>query len=81
MSAYLTLTRRELGAYFVSMTGYVIIAGAALLTGLSFTVLLTKLQDVTTYRRAIAETKRLAPEGSEAVKKIAALEAIVVNGQ
>ena len=48
MSAYLTLTRRELGAYFVSMTGYVIIAGAALLTGLSFTVLLTKLQDITT---------------------------------
>lgn len=48
MSAYLTLTRRELGAYFISMTGYVIIAAAVFLTGLSFTVLVTKLQDVST---------------------------------
>ncbi|MEO6244437.1 MAG: hypothetical protein ABIQ12_03295, partial [Opitutaceae bacterium] len=40
-----------------------------------------KLQDVTTYRRAIVEAKRLAPEGSEVGKKIAALEALVVRGQ
>jgi ABC-2 type transport system permease protein len=44
MQAYWTLTRRELAAYFVSMTGYVIIAAAVFLMGLSFVVLLLKLQ-------------------------------------
>jgi ABC-2 type transport system permease protein len=48
MGVYLTLTRRELSAYFISMTGYVIIAGAAFLTGLSFAVMLAKLQGVAT---------------------------------
>ena len=48
MQIYLTLTRRELGAYFLSMAGYVIIAGAAFLMGLSFVVLLVKLQAVPT---------------------------------
>ena len=48
MSVYLHLTRRELAAYFISMTGWVIIAAAALLTGLSFAVLLVKLQGVPT---------------------------------
>lgn len=48
MNAYLTLTRRELAAYFISMTGYVVIAAAVFLTGLSFTVLLVKLQDAPT---------------------------------
>lgn len=48
MQAYLTLTRRELAAYFISMTGYVVIAAAVFLTGLSFTVLLLKLQDTPT---------------------------------
>jgi ABC-2 type transport system permease protein len=38
------LTRRELGAYFVSLTGYVIIAAVTFLLGLSFVVLLVKLQ-------------------------------------
>ncbi len=41
---YLTLTRRELASYFVSWTGYAIIAGAAFLMGLSFVILLDKLR-------------------------------------
>jgi ABC-2 type transport system permease protein len=44
MQEYLTLTRRELGAYFLSMTGYIIIAAVTFLLGLSFVVLLLKLQ-------------------------------------
>jgi len=49
MQAYWTLTRRELGAYFLSLTGYIIIAAATFLLGFSFVVLLTKLQqDATT---------------------------------
>jgi len=44
MQPYLTLTRRELGAYFLSLTGYIIIAAVAFLLGLSFVVLLVKLQ-------------------------------------
>jgi ABC-2 type transport system permease protein len=44
MQAYLTLTRRELGSYFLSMTGYVILAASMFLLGLSFVVLLLNLQ-------------------------------------
>ncbi len=44
MQAYWTLTRRELGGYFLSLTGYIIIAAALFLLGLSFVVLLTNLQ-------------------------------------
>lgn len=44
MQAYLTLTRRELGSFFYSWIGYVVIAGAVFLTGLSFVILLDKLQ-------------------------------------
>lgn len=44
MQAYLTLTRRELGAYFLSYSGYVIIAAAMFLMGFSFVVLIEKLQ-------------------------------------
>jgi len=40
MQAYLTLTRRELAGYFFSLTGYVIIAGVALLVGLTFVMLI-----------------------------------------
>jgi ABC-2 type transport system permease protein len=43
MQAYLTLTRRELGSFFFSWTGYIVIAGAAFLIGLSFVSLLGKL--------------------------------------
>lgn len=44
MQAYWTLTRRELSGYFLSMTGYVIIAATGLLTGLMFCSLLFNLQ-------------------------------------
>lgn len=44
MQTYWTLTRRELAGFFCSITGYIIIAGAALLLGLSFVILLVKLQ-------------------------------------
>ncbi|HEX4119250.1 MAG TPA: ABC transporter permease [Verrucomicrobiae bacterium] len=40
----MTLTRRELGSFFYSWIGYVVIAGAVFLTGLSFVILLDKLQ-------------------------------------
>jgi gliding motility-associated transport system permease protein len=48
MQAYWTLTRRELGAYFLSLTGYLIIAAAALLLGGSFVVALKSLQQMPT---------------------------------
>jgi ABC-2 type transport system permease protein len=44
MQAYLTLTRKELTGYFFSLTGYVIIAAALFLLGLSFVVLMVNLQ-------------------------------------
>lgn len=44
MQAYWTLTRRELAAYFFSLTGYLIIAAAVFLMGFSFVVMLVKLQ-------------------------------------
>jgi ABC-2 type transport system permease protein len=44
MQAYLTLTRRELSSYFMSMTGYIIIAAALFLLGFSFIDLLSQLQ-------------------------------------
>ena len=43
MRIFLTLLRRELGAIFLSITGYVIIASVALLNSLSFVVLMTNL--------------------------------------
>ncbi|MBU6399270.1 MAG: ABC transporter permease [Verrucomicrobia bacterium] len=43
MRSYFTLARRELAGYFVSLTGYVIIAVVVLLLGLSFTYLLEVL--------------------------------------
>jgi ABC-2 type transport system permease protein len=44
MQVYLTLTRRELGTFFFSWIGYIVIAGAAFLMGFSFYTLLDKLQ-------------------------------------
>jgi ABC-2 type transport system permease protein len=44
MQAYLTLTRRELGGFFYSWTGYIVIAGAVFLMGMSFVILLGQLQ-------------------------------------
>jgi ABC-2 type transport system permease protein len=43
MRIFLTLARRELAAFFFSVTGYVIIAAVTLLIGLSFVVLMTNL--------------------------------------
>jgi len=44
MGAYLTLTRRELAGYFLSLSGYVIMALTLFLVGLSFVALLQALQ-------------------------------------
>lgn len=43
MQSFLTLTRRELAAYFLSLSGYIIIAAATFLVGQSLVVLLVKL--------------------------------------
>jgi ABC-2 type transport system permease protein len=44
MQAYMALTRRELSGYFMSLSGYLIIASAMFLMGFSFVVLLVKLR-------------------------------------
>jgi ABC-2 type transport system permease protein len=44
MQAFITLTRRELAGFFLSMTGYVIVAAAMFMMGLSFVVLIERLQ-------------------------------------
>jgi len=48
MRAFITLTRRELASFFVSVTGYVMIAATTFLVGLSFVVLLDKLGSMPT---------------------------------
>jgi ABC-2 type transport system permease protein len=48
MQAYLTLTRRELAGFFVSVSGYLIIAGVVFLIGLSFVDMLVLLQGEST---------------------------------
>ena len=48
MQAYLTLVRRELGGFFVSLSGYLIIASVLLLLGISFTGILGILNDTPT---------------------------------
>jgi ABC-2 type transport system permease protein len=48
MQAYWTLTRRELAAYFLSLTGYLIISAAVFLMGFSFIVMIVKLQQEST---------------------------------
>src|ERR1043165_948301 len=39
MRGYLTLVRRELGGYFISMSGYVLLSATLLLIGVSFAIL------------------------------------------
>jgi ABC-2 type transport system permease protein len=39
MRRYLTLVRRELGGYFISMSGYVLLSATLLLIGVSFAIL------------------------------------------
>lgn len=48
MQVFLTLTRRELAGFFVSLTGYVIIAAAAFQMGLSFVILINNLSGEST---------------------------------
>lgn len=43
MQAFLTLTRRELAGFFVSLTGYIVIAAVVFQMGLSFVIMLTNL--------------------------------------
>ncbi len=43
MRIFWALLRRELSSFFLSLTGYVIIAAITLLVGLSFVVLITGL--------------------------------------
>lgn len=49
MQAYLTLTRRELAGFFVSLAGYVTIAAVVLLMGLSFMTMLDQLENHPTH--------------------------------
>jgi len=44
MQTFVTLARRELGTFFYSWTGYIVIAGAMFLMGLSFVSILDNLQ-------------------------------------
>jgi ABC-2 type transport system permease protein len=44
MRAYVTLIRRELAGFFLSLSGYIIISAALFLMGYSFVVILVKLQ-------------------------------------
>ena len=48
MRGYLTLVRRDLGSFFVSITGYMIIAMVTLLLGASFVVLVEGLNQEST---------------------------------
>ena len=43
MSIFCTLLRRELASFFLTWAGYIIIAAVALLTGLSFVVVIQNL--------------------------------------
>jgi gliding motility-associated transport system permease protein len=47
MRVYWTLTRREMAAFLLSLGGYIIIAAALFLMGLSFVVILDMLQEPT----------------------------------
>ena len=47
MQAYWTLVRRELAGFFLSLSGYIIIAAALFLMGYSFVVILVMLQKST----------------------------------
>lgn len=43
MQTFITLVRRELGSFFVSLTGYAVIAGVLFLLGMSMTLMLKSL--------------------------------------
>ena len=56
MQAYWTLVRRELGCFFVSWTGYIIIAGVVFLLGFSFSSLLNSLNNAPRHRADVSST-------------------------
>jgi ABC-2 type transport system permease protein len=55
MQAYLTLVRREVSAYFLSFTGYVIVAGLQLLLGWSLVIMLQTLAEMKTFDVPVTE--------------------------
>jgi len=55
MRIFLALMRRELAAFFFSITGYVIIAAVTLLSGLGFVVLLKALSDGRPFTATVTE--------------------------
>jgi gliding motility-associated transport system permease protein len=61
MRTYWTLTRRELAGFFLSLTGYVIIAAALFLMGYSFIIILEKLQRPTPMSMPVTELFYITP--------------------
>jgi ABC-2 type transport system permease protein len=61
MRAYWTLARRELGGLFLSLGGYIIIAAALFLMGLSFDIILVKLQRPTPMSMPVTELFYITP--------------------
>jgi ABC-2 type transport system permease protein len=61
MRAYWTLTRRELGGLLLSLSGYIIIAAALFLMGLSFNIILVKLQKPTPMSMPVTELFYITP--------------------
>jgi ABC-2 type transport system permease protein len=61
MRAYWTLTRRELGGLLLSPSGYIIIAAALFLMGLSFNIILVKLQKPTPMSMPVTELFYITP--------------------
>ena len=61
MQAYWTLTRRELAGFFLSLSGYIIIAAALFLMGYSFVIILVKLQKPTAMSMPVTELFYITP--------------------
>ena len=61
MRTFWTLTRRELAGFFLSLSGYVIIAAALFLMGYSFVVILAKLQRPTPMTMPVTELFYITP--------------------
>ena len=61
MRTYWTLVRRELAGFFLSLSGYVIIAAALFLMGYSFVIILGKLQKPMPMAMPVTELFYLTP--------------------
>jgi ABC-2 type transport system permease protein len=61
MRAYWTLTRRELAGFFLSLSGYIIIAAALFLMGYSFVIILGKLQQPMPMSMSVTELFYITP--------------------